>query len=417
MNSAAPQTAPATPLAFRGNAAFVLFMAALVPGIIQLFHPTGFGFGQGFEMPSIARNLAEHGVYGNPFPPVETGPTAVVPPLYPLILAALIRIFREPALIVFAAVFGTILVNALSAAMLPRVSAAALGDDRPGIVAGLLWVGCMRLMPQWDFSCTMAAMLLFCLFTARSLSRDPAIAWGGAAGILAGLLTLLNPATLIMSVPWTVFLLFSRRIRPARACWYAGALLAGVAVTNGVWVARNYRIWHAPVLRTNFGISVYTSNNPCAQPSLLRHQRAGCDEATNPSGNESEARLMRTLGEVEYDRRRTADAMAWIHANPDRFRQLTRARIFEFWFPVPLEPVYPAYVIWGVTILSIPGLIALAARRNPFAWYISFVWLVYPLMYYIVVSSDRYRYPLLWTSLLAAGYFVARIPPLHRLLR
>jgi len=113
-------------------------MAALVPGIIQLFHPTGFGFGQGFEMPSIARNLAEHGVYGNPFPPAETGPTAVVPPLYPLLLAALIKVLRAPALIVFGAMLGNILANALTAAILPQVSETALSDDRPKIAAGLL---------------------------------------------------------------------------------------------------------------------------------------------------------------------------------------------------------------------------------------------------------------------------------------
>jgi hypothetical protein len=32
-------------------------------------------------------------------------------------------------------------------------------------------------------------------------------------------------------------------------------------------------------------------------------------------------------------------------------------------------------------------------------------------MFYIVVSCDRYRYPILWTSLLPAGYWIARLLP------
>src|SRR5207245_2741657 len=67
----------------------LLFLAALLIGCYQMLGP-GFGFGRGNEMASIARNLAATGTYGNPFPPAVTGPTAMVPPLYPLYLALLI---------------------------------------------------------------------------------------------------------------------------------------------------------------------------------------------------------------------------------------------------------------------------------------------------------------------------------------
>ena len=52
-------------------------------------------------------------------------------------------------------------------------------------------------------------------------------------------------------------------------------------------------------------------------------------------------------------------------------------------------------------------MILMAKNRLPAVWFVLVLWMVYPLMYYIVVSSDRYRYPVIWSSLLPAGYFLS----------
>jgi hypothetical protein len=57
-------------------------------------------------------------------------------------------------------------------------------------------------------------------------------------------------------------------------------------------------------------------------------------------------------------------------------------------------------------VLSIPGLLVMMRRRNEFTMFTGFVLLVYPMMYYIVVSDVRYRLPVLWLSLLPAATFV-----------
>ena len=67
------------------------------------------------------------------------------------------------------------------------------------------------------------------------------------------------------------------------------------------------------------------------------------------------------------------------------------------------------YIIWLATALSVPGLILMALRREPVTLFVAAVLLIYPLMYYVVVSDVRYRYPVLWLSLLQAGYLIARI--------
>ena len=48
-------------------------------------------------------------------------------------------------------------------------------------------------------------------------------------------------------------------------------------------------------------------------------------------------------------------------------------------------------------------------RRVPAAWFLLTVAAIYPLLYYVVVSDVRYRYPVLWLSLLCAGYLLSEL--------
>jgi hypothetical protein len=380
---------------------WVLFLAALLPGVYEFRHPA-FGFGNGFELASIARTLVTEGTFGNPDLPAITGPTAANPPLYPLILAALMKVFGEPGFAV-AAIFGNILINAWIAVLMPRLSAILFGDRRPGYYAALLWIAAMRLMPQWDTSCTILGLMLFVVVTAGGKARWRPM----AGGIIGGLATLLNPSALLVLLPWAAYVPLKRRLPKYGALRYAATVLLIVGLCNLPWVVRNYRIWHRPVMRTNFGMALYSSNNPCARSTLYDNARAGCIQLTHPVASASEIRLLQTLGEVEYDRRRTADGVRWIRSNPRAFLRLTSARLFEFWFTDFEMAPRAAAAIWLVTLLSIPGIIRMARRKELATAVILAVWLLYPLMFYVVNSCDRYRFPILWTSLLPAGYWLA----------
>jgi len=80
------------------------------------------GFGKGYESVALAKNLAERGAFANPFAAAQTGPSAHLPPLFPLYLAALIKIFGFSSGFVLAASLITVGVHALHAALLPFVS-------------------------------------------------------------------------------------------------------------------------------------------------------------------------------------------------------------------------------------------------------------------------------------------------------
>ena len=397
------------------NVSFFLFIAGAIAGLFQLFYPFDSGpkhriqFGDGFEMVAIARNLAEHGTFANPFVVENTGPTAVEPPLYPFLLAGLTKILKQPDFIVMVAVIGNISMNALIAAWLPRVSVLFFGQSMPGVIGGLLWLAVARLMPSWDASYTVFGLIFFCLLSASWIERKKNINRFGAAatGAMAGLLILLNPASVMVTLPWVAYLLVRRKAAIKTAAGYCCVLFATMFLIVSAWAVRNYHELGAFVLRTNLGMTLYASNNDCAASSYLEDARYGCYSRHHPCVSAIEARLLRTLGEVEYDRRRIVDSGIWIAANSRRFRQLTLKRFLEFWFPPPEERAYMTYIIWLITAMSIPGLILMVWRREPVTLFIATGLLIYPLVYYLVVTDVRYRYPVLWLSLLPAGYFTA----------
>lgn len=391
---------------------FALFTMAALIGLLQLAIPTVFG--PGSEMVALAINLANNGSFANPFWVLHTGPTAANPPLYPLFLALLIKVLRLPPLILDVVSVGNITMNALVASLLPRVSKLFYGDLVPGIVAAIFWLGSTQLMPAWDVSYTVALLLVFCLCTAsqRPEARK-GFSVGLLGGIIAGLLFLLNPSSLLITLPWAFYLVI-RRAMPLKE---AALLMVILVVTIFGWMARNHRQLGAFVVRTNLGPTLYASNNDCAKSSMFVNELNNCYQTHSPNTSLSEAQLLQKLGEVKYDHQRTANAEGWIKEHPKRFFSLTAQRFREFWFPPfqtpPYTPRYTSYTIWVATALSIPGLILMGRRGVPVTIFPLMVLIVYPPIYYVVVSDVRYRYPVLWLSLLPAGYFVQHLVPIR----
>ncbi len=364
-------------------------------------------------MVDIARNLAKDGTFGNPFLPLPTGPTAAEPPLYPLIIALAIKLFGTPGWLPYGVlVVANIAANAFTVAFLPRASALLFGTRVPGMIGAALSLAASRLMPAWDASFTQFGLVLLFLITALLLRKAGRFALHGAiAGAIVGLLFLLNPASVLVAVPCVAFLLIIRRTGLRDCARFCATLALAAVLFNLPWLARNYKLWGRWIVRTNFGMTSYASNNDCAEPSLRGELLSGCFDAMHPNSSAREAQLVRSMGEPAYDRQRTADAIAWMRSHPRRFWWLTWRRIVEFWLPYPTQPLYSCYAVWAATILSIPGLIWMGWKREPAAVLIVAVSLVYPLLYYIVVSDIRYRVPILWLSCLAAGYFVSSLVP------
>jgi hypothetical protein len=385
---------------------FLLFALGGVVGLVKMGTAT-IPFGRGFEMVALAEHLARNGVYANPFPVLDTGLTAANPPMYPLLLALLFKLFKSQSFVLLAATIGVIFANSLTAAWLPRVSLLFYRDVRPGILAAILWLLSMPLLPSWDTSYTVAALLAFCLVSSETIWKQNAIVFGVATGLLAGVLFLFNPSTMLIFLPWLAYIAFMNRDFPGRTAGYCLAVSGVLALVVFAWMFRNHQQLGEFKIRTNLGMTLYSSNNDCAQPSLLDEEKTDCYQARHPNTSIEEAQLLRTLGEIEYDRLRIHDAKTWIRTHPESFIRLSLARFCQFWFPQPGEHPFEAVVIWISTVLSVPGTVMMILRRERATFFVLFVLMIYPPMYYVVVSDLRYRIPVLWLSLLPAGYFLS----------
>jgi hypothetical protein len=185
------------------------------------------------------------------------------------------------------------------------------------------------------------------------------------------------------------------------ACVVAGAILACVP-----WTWRNYVAFNKLLfIRGNFGLELRIANQPGADADGdVTWARLGT--VRHPSENLEEARLVRDLGEAEYMRRATGEAIGWIRAHPAEFLRLTLMRFVHFWCG-PLRLPWLAALTSAVTVLALVGLRRIlpaltasgrAALLIPLA--------AFPLVYYVVSYQAHYPAPLAWLLLLLACYEV-----------
>ncbi len=359
----------------------------------------------GWEDGRIARALVTGYGYADPFSG-HTGPTAWVPPLYPLILAA---VFKLCGIYTPLSAWTILVINSLfSAAVAPavyeiatRCYAAANSPRNVALWSGWLWA----LYPAasqyavhwvWETSLT-TGLFAWTLVLALRIRDNPANTRQWAAfGILWALIYLSNP-TLVLFLPICVlWMLWKPTVRS-----FSNAALAAVLFLACItpWVYRNWRAFHAFIpSRGNFGAELYQS---------MLSENNGFPWGITVSFVESDPEYIsyKTLGEVAYVRHKSELAHALIQANPHRFTAYVLKRIYFFWAGVPHPIDRPAFKPWLVeitrevnySILSITGLLGLALslrRRIPASGLFAFSFLLLPIPYYFITSGARFRHPL-----------------------
>ncbi len=379
------------------------FLIGCITAALQVFAPIRGGFGRGWEMLNVARTLAEKGYYGDPFAILATGPTAMVPPAYPLLLSVFVRLFGDTSLFAWSAIVLCVLVHGLYSMLLPEVGARLLDDRRSGEAAAALacLIPAFPLMPQWDTMFTTCGILLYLL--AANPSVEQGRRWFGI-GALAGLLSLWNPISLPVTFLRTLWVMPHTR----KAVFWMGAWSAGALLAAGPWIARNHAELDTWNTRTNFGTTLFVSNNDCAQPGLLGTIRTGCYDQNHPNKSLSEARLIVELGEAAYDARRTRDTLLWMKAHPRRTSELALGRFLEYWFPSAEQQTPYSQAVWLTTLLALGGFAWMVRDHVRVTRFLAALSLLLPLPYYFVVADIRYRAPILWVSQLCAGYFLVR---------
>lgn len=362
----------------------------------------------GWESGRIARALVSGYGYADPFSNVwvaHTGPTAWLPPLYPLLLAGIFRIFGvfTPA---SAWVLFTIQ-SAFSAATALAVWEIAIRcfSRRVALWSAWIWAlypAAMQYAVRWPWEMTITtalyAFVLALSLRMRGIGDEPSAqrklsaAWM-LFGLLWGFIALSN-ASLLIFLPVHGFWILVGTYRTPHALRNAvlGAVVFVACVTP--WTLRNYSAFHRFIpLRGNFGAELYMGNGPGSTGFLM--------EYFHPFQDPIQLRHYAEVGEVRYAAERGAAAQAFIAAHPAHFLSDVTRRIYFFWTGVPLPSGETWYNEVGRTLnfafISIAGLLGLAlALRNrvPAAGLFAWAFLLLPLPYYLVTVHARFRHPL-----------------------
>ena len=380
----------------------------------------------GWEQGWIARSMVLGHGFGSPFQPLSGQPTALVAPLYPLLLAGIFRVF---GLYTATAAFVALALNALISAstVLPvyRIACKAVGTPVVKRTRGLTRAMVQRQQAQnarwvatipwaaavmwalypfsiyfssaylWD--CTLTASLFaWTFYGALTLRGATAVRWAWW-GLLYGATALCNPSILSL-FPMLVLVGVLGRGMPVRRGVGRAAVATGMLLLALLpWTVRNMRALHAPVpLRDGYWLEFWAGNS--GDTSVSNPSWA------HPASNPAELQKYLQMGEIAYMAEKQALGLQYVAAHPVEFVKVTQRRVLRFWtgfwsfsaayrarepFDVPNVPFCT-----GLTLLTVVGLWDLLRRHRRVALAFLAVIAVFPFPYYLTHSSMDYRQPI-----------------------
>ena len=401
-------SSPAVSRARRRSLAIVLVVALLGRLLVLLnvatTRPHNWLFAHPYEMGLLASSLLHGHGFSSPFG-VPTGPTALIAPGYPTLIAAVFFLFGIDSFASEIAIIALqILVALVTIWLMMRICRQQL-DDSTAILAGAFWAVSLPLLwvPAifWETSlsaCALPAIILLALRCRRGPTIPAWLLLGASSAIVA----LINPAllpTLLAIMGWAAWQ--TRRI--ARAAPLLGLL--ALLLLFSPWPIRNACRFHAFVpLRSTAGFELWMGNRPGATGFL--------DQSLFPMYDKSELASYVAKGEVAYMRDKSDRALQYIRSHPGVFLRLTLRRCFRFWAGTGSAVGPPIYEFHALltTLLGFAGLLFLYRNRmRAFAVLMALPLLLFPLPYYITHAEFRYRVILDPLLTILAAYAVTQL--------
>jgi hypothetical protein len=349
-------------------------------------------------------NVAWSMVHGNGFSEAirgASGPTALVAPGYPWLIAFALKIFQLDD---YYATLLCLTVNSLMSALTcwPIYQIGKkIGNREIGLVSSWLWVFLptaiiFPLEWLWDTSFSAFFVALLIWWTLELPANRSALNWAGY-GLVWGAALLMSPAVGIL-LP---FLLLWAVVR----CWrdrlplisQAGATVLACLLCLAPWTARNYAKFGKLIpVRGSFGLDFWLGNNSSV--------KGNWNPARHPIGDPAEMRQLVQLGEVRYVQLKQQEAVEFITAHPRAFLYQSLVRLADTWTglaDVPADRWVNALhagrayigVMSAFSLLAFGGFIL---TWRSFGWDAAPVWIapiVFPLTYYVTHASLRHRHP------------------------
>jgi 4-amino-4-deoxy-L-arabinose transferase-like glycosyltransferase len=354
----------------------------------------------GWEMGWVARSIFLGHGFSSPFFPT-TGATAIVPPLFPFLLADIFRMFGlYTAKAAFAILSVSSLFSALTCIPIYLSARYALGEQTAAM-AGWGWAICpyaiyFSAARVWDYALT-GLLFTSCFYFAQRLHRETSFRVWSGFGLLYGFTALANPSVLPM---FPAFLLMAvLPMRRASQPWLGQCVISILSVLAMLapWTIHNYRTLHfvGPV-RDNFWLECWAGNNGDTFESNAVW--------AHPASNPLEMQRYEAGGEMAYMAEKKVLAVRFIERYPLFFAGLSIRRAFSYWTGFwSLKPAYLSlepleipdmFYCTGVTVLMLLG--ARRFWRQDRALALPYLVLItfFPLTYYFTHASPDYRQPI-----------------------
>jgi hypothetical protein len=354
------------------------------------------------ELGAIARALVDTGQFANPYM-IETGPTAHLPPIPPMIVALIYYLLGTTWQAGYVFVMFTFITSSLIYALLPWIADKIGAGRQAGFVGGLIGAFMVELEQPTHGEGLAAIMLVLMLmaFLKRWNNGQSSFIATFLLGLWSGISFHVQPALLPVFLGCLAFEIAWHKARRKTAM--IGMLVLGVVLACVPWALRNYVVFHEFFfIRDNLGLELRMGNSPGAAATFEEMDRQG-HHHKHPRVDLIEARRVKELGETEYMREALDESLAWIQENPLEFFNLTFMRFVHFWFGiVSLSPT--SVLMVASTILAILGIRrVLPSLTLPQRVTLLTPLLTFPLIYYLAPFMPRYRIPIDWILFLLAG--------------
>jgi 4-amino-4-deoxy-L-arabinose transferase-like glycosyltransferase len=379
------KTAPA----MRSHTVPILATALLLRLLILWFviarFPHKWLYPRGIELGTLAQSLASGQGLSSPFGG-STGPTALLAPGYPAIIALFFRTFGSFTFAAAIAVMTMQLMFGLLTVFFIMQVARQVFGIRTANTSGMFWAVSLPLiwMPTifWE-TCLSTLLLVGMMALALHCERRPSGPVWALMGVYTGLAALVNPSLL----PALLTLLGWAAWRTRKRLWYLPVALLAFCMVFAPWPMRNARVLHAFIpLRSTVGFELWVGNRAGASGFL--------EESQFPIFNRWEYDQYVAKGEVAYMRDKSALAMAYIRSHPSAFLRLSAVRFFRFWTGTGNKDGSVIFALHAVftTSLGFMGIWRLV-REGRFRLAVLFLLplMIFPLPYYITHAEFRYR--------------------------
>lgn len=360
----------------------------------------------------VARSIVQGHGFGSPF--ADTGTSALLPPVYTYLLAAVFRVFGiyTKTSIIAAACLNS-LISAFTCIPVYFIAGKCFGNQVAkwsawgwafspyGIYFSADWLWSTSL-----FTLFLTLVFLFALYLEETASLTKWLLFGA----LSGLTALTEPvvmAVLPFLEVWTCYRLFRKKGR-----WFLPALVALISFATVLtpWTVRNYNAFHKFIpIRDGFGLELYLGN------SGFTHHWA--NRSVHPNHSDAELGEYERSGEIAYMAHKQQQATDYIKEHPGWFVWMSMRRALYLWTGywsfessyLKEEPLDPPNVFMGTVTssLALLGLWRAFQVNRAVAILFAAGLLFFPLTYYISHPEAYYFRPLDPFILVLGMYAVA----------